>query len=176
MGKRSDFLRNARDVYDTPEAAVLPLLPHLMPCTRFIEPAAGAGALLTRVGHVPTAAYDIEPRSNFVQRKNMLGITREDLNGASCCITNPPWSRVLLHALILHLRTLDIPAWLLVDANWMFTRQAIPYLKYCRTIATVGRVKWIPGTKMTGKDDAAWFLFLPRPTKTTFFGKMEKTT
>lgn len=121
------------------------------------------------------ATYDIEPRSVFVQKKNMLGITREDLNGASCCITNPPWSRTLLHALILHLRTLDIPAWLLIDANWMFTGQAIPYLKYCRTIATVGRVKWIPGTKMTGKDDAAWFLFLPYQTNTRFFGKMEKT-
>jgi hypothetical protein len=35
MGKRSDFPRVHRDDYETPAAAVLPLLPWLAPATRF---------------------------------------------------------------------------------------------------------------------------------------------
>jgi len=39
MGKRSDFERVERDFYPTPEAAVLPLLPHLPDSYfTFIEP------------------------------------------------------------------------------------------------------------------------------------------
>ena len=75
--------------------------------------------------------------------------------------------------MIAHLRTLWRPAWLLIDANWMFTAQAAPYLRYCSRILTVGRVVWIPGTTMTGKDDAAWFCFQPEPVDhTEFHGKM----
>ena len=74
--------------------------------------------------------------------------------------------------MIEHLRGLGLPAWLLIDANWMFTAQAAPYLKYCSRIVTIGRVVWIPGTTMTGKDDCAWFRFQPKPVKATeFYGK-----
>ena len=30
-----------------------------------------------------------------------------------------------------------------------------------RAVVSVGRVKWIPGSKMTGKDNCAWHLFWP---------------
>ena len=42
MGKRSDFRRRPQDAYDTPLEAVVPLLRHLEPGTRFYEPR-GAG-------------------------------------------------------------------------------------------------------------------------------------
>ena len=44
MGRRSNFLRIDKDAYDTPPKAVLPLLPHLHPGIRFIEPCGGKGA------------------------------------------------------------------------------------------------------------------------------------
>jgi hypothetical protein len=175
IGKRSDFKRLARDCYDTPLEAVEPLLPHLAAHTQFIEPAAGAGCLMRHLqaaGHVLEAAYDIEPRADGVIKKSMLELDDADLYSAECAITNPPWGRFLFHQLILHLRELGIPAWLLCDANWMFTQQAAPFLRYCETIITVGRVVWIPGTKMTGKDDCAWFHFRPDTVAaTTFVGK-----
>lgn len=43
MGKRSAFKRAPRDLYPTPLEAVRPLLPHLAPATRYVEPCAGDG-------------------------------------------------------------------------------------------------------------------------------------
>jgi hypothetical protein len=51
------------------------------------------------------------------------------------------------------------PTWLLFDAGWAHTQQAIPFTPYLRTIVSVGRVRWMPDTKQDGKDDAAWHLF-----------------
>jgi|21_taG_2_1085346.scaffolds.fasta_scaffold01320_3 hypothetical protein len=73
-------------------------------------------------------------------------------------ITNPPWSRDILHPMLMHLSAI-LPTWLLFDADWMHTKQAAPYLTYCKKIISVGRVKWIPDSRHTGKDNAAWYLF-----------------
>ena len=73
-------------------------------------------------------------------------------------ITNPPWSRDVLHPMLMHLSAI-LPTWLLFDADWMHTKQAAPYLIYCKKIISVGRVKWIPDSRHTGKDNAAWYLF-----------------
>jgi len=73
-------------------------------------------------------------------------------------VTNPPWDRKILHRLIVHLIEIR-PTWLLFDADWMHTKQAAPYLRYCRKIVSVGRVKWFPDSPHTGKDNCAWYLF-----------------
>ena len=39
------------------------------------------------------------------------------------------------------------------------TRQAAPYLPHCSDIVAIGRVKWIEGSKHTGKDNACWYKF-----------------
>ena len=172
MGKRSDFKRLARDAYDTPREAVLPLLPHLEPGTNFVEPCAGRGELVRHLedaGHFCRVAYDIEPRADTVLRRDMQLLTMQDMLHAGWVITNPPWKRPLLHALIERLRNLKVNAWLLFDANWVFTAQAVPFLPYCEMVVTIGRVIWIPGTSMTGKDDCAWFLFRPEAVEQTVF-------
>ena len=48
MGKRSEFPRLPQDSYDTPAAAVAPLLEHLVSGALFIEPCAGSGCLVGR--------------------------------------------------------------------------------------------------------------------------------
>lgn len=160
MGKRSSFSRVDRDFYPTPIEAVTPLLPHLAPCTRFVEPCAGDGRLidhLASAGHVCTYAFDVEPRRSDVH----LGCARIELSaghGADCFITNPPWSRPVLHAIITNLSA-RLPTWLLFDADWMHTRQAAPFLPHLQKIVSVGRVKWIADSPFTGKDNCCWYLF-----------------
>lgn len=158
MGKRSSFERVERDFYPTPREAVLPLLPHLSEGLRFVEPCAGDGALirhLAEVGHICTFACDIEPRGQGIERADALGT---DWTAAPTIITNPPWSRDVLHPMISHFSRFA-PAWLLFDADWMHTRHAAPYLPWLRRIVSVGRVKWIPDSAFTGKDNCCWYLF-----------------
>lgn len=157
MGKRSSFERRERDFYPTPESAVLPLLPHLPLEARFIEPCAGDCRLaehLERHGHECVAAFDIEPRDPFVSARD----AREIDAYPDFYITNPPWTRAVLHPIIANLSR-RAPTWLLFDADWMHTRQATPYLPWLRKIVSVGRAKWIPDSPHTGKDNCCWYLF-----------------
>jgi hypothetical protein len=158
MGKRSSFERIPRDFYPTPYEAVVPLLPHLAPETRFAEPCAGDGALvrhLARAGHLCCAASDIEPQHPSILQADALSAP---WHGFDCIITNPPWARETLHSMIDHFSR-NCPAWLLFDADWMHTRQSAPFMPYLRKIVSVGRVKWIPDSPFTGKDNCCWYLF-----------------
>lgn len=158
MGKRSSFERRERDFYPTPVEAVRPLLAHLPPSVRFSEPCAGDGALvdhLKAAGHVCVWESDIEPRRSMIQADALELLYPESQD---CIITNPPWSRDVLHRLIVWLSD-QRPTWLLFDADWVHTRQAAPYLSRLCKIVSVGRVKWISGSPFTGKDNCAWHLF-----------------
>ena len=163
MGKRSNFKRRPQDAYDTPAEAVAPLIPHLgleRKCvTTFWEPCAGAydlaRALEAHGGLQSTRASDIEPRSPFVDRADAMEIAPPLVD---IIITNPPWTRSILHPMIEHFSDI-CPTWLLFDADWMHTKQAAPYLPRLRKIVSVGRVKWIPDSPHTGKDNVCWYLF-----------------
>lgn len=174
MGKRSDFERVPRDFYPTPAEAVPPLLAHLSPGTKFVEPCAGDGCLsnhLMDAGHHMVDQYDIEPQHPAVARDDALTAKIDPTWGVACFITNPPWDRKVLHPLIIHLSD-QAPTWLLFDADWVHTRQALPFLPRLRRIVSVGRVKWIPGSKMTGKDNCAWHLFdKPKYGAAEFYGR-----
>jgi hypothetical protein len=63
-----------------------------------------------------------------------------------------------MHRLIEHFQRIS-PTWLLLEADWASTRQAAPFLPCCSDIVPIGRVKWIEGSKHTGKDNHAWFRF-----------------
>jgi hypothetical protein len=161
MGKRSNFERNPRDYYKTwDKRAVSALLPHLAPGTRFIEPCAGDGTLanqLMAAGHLCEGTYDIEPQHPTVQRGDAL-VDRLPKSESSIFITNPPWDRKILHPLITHLSD-QAPTVLLFDADWIHTKQAIPFLPRLRKVISVGRLRWIEGSTMDGKDNCAWFCF-----------------
>ncbi len=177
MGKRSDFKRRKNDGYDTPPEAVAPLIRQLSGNgLSFWEPCAGAFALGTALmdaGLHCSLASDISPRAGGVVKMDAmteilsprLGILSADL-----IITNPPWTRQILHPMIDHFRKMR-PTWLLFDADWMHCKQAIPYLPYCHKIVSVGRVKWIPDSPHTGKDNAAWYFFDRYPAPTEFIGR-----
>lgn len=168
MAKRSDFKRVERDYYPTPETAVIPLIAHLNGTT-FIEPCAGDYRLVQHIQRLSqlrcSGAYDIEPQSDFVTKADIFDTEFADVE---MFITNPPWDRKLLHPIIDKLATIA-PTWLLFDADWAHTKQSTEYIKYCKKIVSVGRVKWIEDSKMTGKDNCAWYLFDKTHTGATEF-------
>lgn len=169
MGKRSNFERVARDFYPTPRAAVQPLLPHLPELFSYVEPCAGDGALIDALpfGRCDWAG-DIDPRTDGVEAQDALETTDYT---ADLIITNPPWDRRILHPMIAHFTEFR-PTWLLFDADWVHTKQSAPYLPMLAKIVSVGRVKWIPDSKMTGKDNCAWHLFDRAHTgPAVFFGR-----
>jgi hypothetical protein len=153
MGKRcSNFKRFERDLYDTPAAAVGPLLPHLGLAMRFIEPCLGRGCLachLAAEGHVCVGSYDLP-----TDARNHRYCTE----GAGCFFTNPPWTREGLHPIIVNLSD-QLPTWLLLDFDWLATQQAAPFLSRLRKVVAIGRVRWIPDSPYDGMDNAAWLLF-----------------
>jgi len=173
MGKRSSFERSPRDFYPTPYEAVVPLLPHLVPGTVYHEPCAGDGALkqhLDRHGHNGVWSSDIEPQTDWIAVEDARTTTPDD--EAECFITNPPWDRRILHPIIINLSN-QLPTWLLFDSDWMHTRQSAPFLPSLRKIVSVGRVKWIPDSKMTGKDNCCWYLFdKPSDEPAVFVGRV----
>lgn len=164
MGRRSSYKKRKNDKYLTPYKAVLPLLPFLAPNTKFVEPCAGDGRLirwLERHGHECVGAMDIEPQDLFIPVGNALdGWPWNWPLWHGSVITNPPWSRHLLHPMIEHfMKHAADGVWLLFDAAWKHTGQARPYLPHCSHIVNVGRVRWIEGTTQDGKDDSCWYRF-----------------
>ena len=169
MGKRSNFERNPRDFYPTPKEAVIPLLPHLPEKGLFAEPCAGDGRLIEHIEELTSLSgywmTDIEPHADFIGNGDAL---TDKIVGCDICITNPPWDRKILHPLIDNLSN-QLPTWLLFDADWMHTKQSVPYIKMCSKIVSVGRIKWFGN--MTGKDNCAWYLFDREANNTIFYGR-----
>jgi hypothetical protein len=158
MGKRSSFERVGKDFYPTPMSAVEPLLPHLPAECTYAEPCAGDGKLvdhLSLAGHICLWASDIDPQADGIHERDARSLR---CNGADFFITNPPWTRETMHEIIQNL-SWQMPTWLLIDADWMHTRQAAPYLPWLRKIVSVGRVKWMPNSPFVGKDNCCWYLF-----------------
>jgi hypothetical protein len=180
MGKRSDFQRRKNDDYPTPLKAVLPLLPFLPPAPmNYCEPCVGDGQLvdhLAKFGYKCTSAFGIEPDARFPRKIDATKMTRRNIGGkADMVITNPPWTREILHEIIMRCVDAGIDSWLLFDADWMHTQQATPYMKFCKKIVSVGRVRWIPDSKMDGKDNCCWYNFLPfEVSSTTFYARKDK--
>jgi hypothetical protein len=166
MGKRSDFLRIARDNYATPARAVEPLLPWLPPQSRFIDPCCNGGPSelidrLIHAGHVLYGAYswpDDDAR-----------VTKYDIEPGVIVVTNPPyWGQPRdLHPLIENLSSQAVTL-LLMSADWMHNKRSAEILHYrCRMIVSARRVKWIAGSEHTAKDNAAWYQFGPPRTGAT---------
>jgi hypothetical protein len=171
MGKRSDFVKNPRDFYETPLQAVIPLLPYLPKTFEFSQPCAGSGQLVDHLekhgGHCLWKS-DIYPLRPDIQPIDFFSIA----SFPAPVIENPPWDRKFLHPMIDRLLELsDDYFWLLFDADWIHTKQSAAYMKYCSDIVSVGRVKWIPDSKMTGKDNCCWYRFSAKTSQTIFHGR-----
>lgn len=154
MGKRSSFARRPMDDYPTIDArAVRALAPYVHGIQTFAEPCCGAGDLvrmLETLGLICVYAGDIKIGKD--------ALATSDFNCAEAIISNTPWTRDILHRMILHFQRIA-PTFLLFDADWAHTRQAIPFMDQCSHIVAIGRLRWIPDSKFTGKDNCAWYRF-----------------
>ena len=160
MGRESRFDRQPNDWYPTDRRALAHLLPHLQPRTRFVEPCAGDGRLvrwLEEAGHLCEGALDVSPRVPWVRQADALAIPA--IPAGAIFITNPPFDRPLLHAMITLFVGLAGGCWLLIDAPWAQTGQARPFLRQCTDIVAAGRMKMFEGTKSGGKKDHIWCRF-----------------
>ena len=172
LGKRSSFARNPRDYYVTSRPAVIPLVPHLEKDFIFCEPFAGNGALIDHLesfGGKCLMKSDIEPQRSDIPMVDFFDIEQFPFP----VISNPPWDRAILHPIIDKLLEEKNHFWLLFDADWAHTKQSREYMPFCQKIVSVGRVKWIPESKMTGKDNCCWYQFSPEKRYSTeFFGRI----
>ena len=154
VGKRSNgFERRQGDFYPTPFAAVPPLIPHLRGVRTFAEPCCGDGAL---VRHLESFGLICRYAGDIANGQDALALDSYD--DADANISNPPYTRPVMHALIDHLQGIA-PTWLLLEYDWTATKQARPFMKTCSDIVVIGRLKLIPGTKYSGKDNFAWCRF-----------------
>jgi hypothetical protein len=148
------------DEYMTTDTrAVDRLTKHLPAKFTFAEPCAGNGDLIKMIEKkfphsVCNAANDIM----WADGVDALELGHDWFSTSDFIITNPPWTRDILHDMISHFGSIK-PTWLLFDADWAHTKQAGPFLPHCKKIVSVGRLKWITGSKSDGKDNAAWYLF-----------------
>ncbi len=175
MGKRSAFPKIPKDQYMTiDKRAVARLLPFLSPNSTFAEPCVGTGMLMSDLelaGHKCNWFTDIEPQFSGCLKMDALDMFPQMVAHCDEIITNPPWSRPILHKLIRHFVTLK-PTWLLFDSDWMHTQQSAELMReYCTDIVSVGRLKWIPNTNVSGKDNCQWYRFSKTkgPELPTFF-------
>jgi len=167
MGKRSNFEKISKDAYMTFDPrAIRPLQEYY--CDGFLpyyEPCVGNGDLVKLLDGIGKCVGSSD--------EEMDARTTQYKSDAEYFITNPPWTRSILHPIIENLRT-QLPTWLLFDTDWMFTAQSAPHMKYCKIVLPIGRLKWIPGTTDVGKDNCAWYLFVKDETQCTFIPKLPK--
>ena len=162
MGKRSDFKRIKRDAYATPPAAIPPLLPYLNGVRTFVEPCAGKGDLIR---HLESHGLSCVASGDIAEGRDAFSWTAADCHRADIVITNPPYSdgtgrnTSLARILIWHFLTLQRPVWLLCPHDWSANCWFAEYVPHCTDIVPLGRLVWIPGTTMNGKDNVSWYRF-----------------
>jgi hypothetical protein len=124
---------------------------------------------LENSGHFCEVWADIFPLCDDAVTRDVLHTV--DCSGA-CFITNPPWAWPILTQIITRLSAVA-PTWLLLNADLMHNKRMAPHLKRCAKIVSIGRVKWDPGSKSSGMENSAWYLFdVKYSGPTVFFGRI----
>lgn len=171
MGKRSPGLpQRPRGYWPTPREAVVPLVPYLPPSATYGEPCAGNGALIGHLhglwpgGHNNWAS-DIHPDADGIAAVDAMDIVcgPDEISLVDLWITNPPWPKIGRKGdpaltIIKHLTTIA-PGWYLLPFGFAANAYFSQVIDLCSDIVPIGRVEWVPGSGVKGKDDAAWFRF-----------------
>jgi hypothetical protein len=173
MGKRSDYVKRPRDAYFTPEDAFKPVAKYFHENTIFAEPCAGDGRLAAHVekwveGALCSFAMDIEPQAPHIIKGDAKVLNSEAVEYCDYIITNPPYTWSELAPMLDRWIPL-LPTALLLPADFMHNKRFAKYLKHCGLIISIGRVKWIEDSKMSGVDNYAWYFFTPEQMGDTIF-------
>lgn len=166
MSKRSDFEKNPRDYYRTFDRragnALIEFL-HRDNVTMYAEPFAGAGDLYEQLNeHKITCTWlsDLEPQNDLgyahLMKQCDYKQARVLSGGAHAIITNPPFTKSVFHEAIEHF-TPQVDCWWLMSSDWCFNKGSAKIIdKYVTDIVTIGRMRWIIDSTMSGKDNCVW--------------------
>lgn len=161
MGKRSDYVNNRpKDFFGTVDPdAIPPKFVEIVRGKTYCEPCYGNGDLEDLLMDVATCKWRSDVRETVGSSKVMdaLDITKEDLQGIDCIITNPPFKWEWLQPLLDHLPTLK-PTWLLLPADVMHNKRMSPYMERCAHVVSIGRMYWMEN-KIKGVDNMCWYRF-----------------
>jgi hypothetical protein len=137
-------------------SAVRPLIPYLRAegIRTFAEPCAGANDL---VRHLEAFGFACGYSGDIQSGQDALA--RADYGDVDATITNPPHSVELMHPLIDHFLTMRAPCWLLMKWDWAANVHAAPFLPRCTHAVAIGRIKWMPDSPHSGKDNFGWLRF-----------------
>lgn len=167
MGKwdhYSKFEKREQDYWPTPQSAMIPLLPFIKSVRSFAEPCVGEG-------HIVHWLETDKRKATFISDLELDARSHKyPTHLFEMFITNPPWSRPIMHEIIENLR-LQKTTWLLIDSDWMHTKQAQEHLQYCRAIVSIGRVQWVPDSPSTGTRNCCWYEFTKFKEDTIFYGR-----
>ena len=92
------------------------------------EPCCGDGAL---VRHLEAFGLRCVYAGDIATGQDALAL--DTYGDADAVISNPPYTRELMHRLIAHFQRIA-PTWLLIDYDWSATKQAARYLPHCSDI------------------------------------------
>lgn len=173
MGKRSNFEKVPRDFYPTIDPNAIPqTFVNQIRGRYYAEPCCGAGDLVDLLADVAMCKWESDVDYRGCGKKwDAMKLSRHELEKCEVIITNPPYTRKVLLPMIDHLTSLK-PTWLLLPADMMHNKYFSDYMKRCRKVISVGRLKWIKGSPHTSTDNYAWYLFDAGRTKQTrFYGR-----
>ena len=160
--RQSRFEKKARSAYDTIDPrAVAALRPHIRHLTRFIEPCAGKGDLVSQlqaIGLECIDQFDIAPRAEGIRQQDALE-WQGPLFNRPAIITNPPFYWPLVGDLIRHWVLQADSVWVLLPANFAHRATRADLMRSCRAIVSIGQLRWEPGSKHKSVDLFAWFDF-----------------
>lgn len=173
MSKRSEFEKVPRDYYPTPEEAFKPAAKHFQKDIVFCEPCAGDGRLAAHVerwveGSLCAFMMDIEPKGPHILEGDSSLLNSEHIDNCDVIITNPPYTWSVLAPMMDRWIPM-LPTALLLPADFMHNKRFQKYLRHCALIQSIGRVKWIEDSKMSGVDNYAWYFFTPEQVGETIF-------
>lgn len=152
---KSNFPRVEQDRYYTPFNPAVILLPHLAGIRTFDEPCAGGGDLirsLKLLGLTCTHYGDLDTGQDALTDPAL------ETAAGDAIITNPPYTKRVLHPLIE--RFSDIKqTWLLLELDFSTNAGTVQLMRRCTDIVLVGRVQWFPGTEHETRRNYAWYRF-----------------
>ena len=169
MGKRSSFARRPMDRTARP-------MRRCCRCCRFSTACSSSPSHVRAraAGRASrTARTDLHPCRRSRRGQDALLLDAADVAGADAIITNPPWTRELLHPLISHFQQLK-PTWLLFDADWCHTQagRAIPPPLQPHRVGRPGEVD--SGLAVHRQGQRRLVAFRPRHDEgPRFYGRME---
>jgi hypothetical protein len=159
-----------KDRYITPRTGVERLAEYFdLEGVTYVEPCFANGNLsrwLSEFGAREIYRSGLEPEVENVDLCDVLSDGQQRWaefgKKADCILTNPPWSRNLLHPMI-ELFSDVAPTLLLFDANWINTKQARPFQDRLVAVFPAGRHRWFAGQEgdkgLAPKEDTSWYLF-----------------